>query len=130
KFLPNISCILEPLHRLLQAKATLHWTSKHQKAFEQTKKLITEAPILEHFDPKLPIIVSADASPYGIGAVLAHKKSDGSEKPICFVSRTLSTAERNYSQLHKEALAIVFAVTKFYIYLCGAEFVIYTDHKP
>ena len=51
---------------------------------------------------------------------------DGSERPVAYASRTLSTAERNYGHLNKEALAVVFAVKKFYQFLYG----IYTDHKP
>src|SRR5690606_419779 len=82
------------------------------------------------FDPKLPLVVCADASPYGVGAVLAHRLPDGSEQPICFASRTLNEAKRRYAQLHREALVIVFAVKKFFIYLSGAEFMIYTDHQP
>ena len=55
---------------------------------------------------------------------------DGSEKPIAFASRTLSTTERKYSQLEKEGLAVVFAVRKFHQYLSGRHFTIYSDHQP
>lgn len=47
-----------------------------------------------------------------------------------FASSTLSSAERNYSQLHREALAVVFAVKKFSKYLYGHKFMIFSDHKP
>ena len=62
--------------------------------------------------------------------ILSHHFEDGSEKPIGFASRTLSTAEKHYSQLDKEALAIIFGVKKFHDYLHGHHFVIYSDHQP
>jgi len=52
-----------------------------------------------------------DASSYGVGAILAQVV-DGVEKPVLFASITLSPAEQKYSQLHKEALAIVLALKK------------------
>ena len=61
---------------------------------------------------------------------MSHRDADGTEQPIAFVSRTLATAERNYSQLDKEGLAIVFAVKRFHNYLMGRSFVICSDHKP
>ena len=62
--------------------------------------------------------------------VLAHRFDDSTEQPIAFLSRALAPAERRYSQLDKEALAIVFGLQKFHQYLFGRAFVIYTDHKP
>jgi transposase InsO family protein len=84
---------------------------------------------LVHFDPSRPIVVSCDASPVGIGAVLAHV-IDGIERPVMFISRSLSTAERNYSQVEKEGLSVIFAVIRLRQYLLGRHFVIWTDHKP
>ncbi|GFT98764.1 uncharacterized protein K02A2.6 [Trichonephila clavipes] len=55
---------------------------------------------------------------------------DGSERPIAFASRTLFGSEKKYSQIDKEALSIVWAVRKFYLYLKGRRFTLITDHKP
>ena len=62
--------------------------------------------------------------------MLAHKTPDGTEKPIGYASRTLTPAERNYSQLEKEALSCIFGIKKFHDYLFGHPFELITDHKP
>ena len=87
--------------------------------------------MLAHFDCQLPVHVHffCDASPYGVGAVLAHILPNGEERPIAFASRALCVAERNYVQLDKEALAIAFGVKRFHNYVCGREFVLWTDHN-
>ena len=83
-----------------------------------------------HFDASLPLTLACDASAYGVSAVLAHQTPDGTERPIGFASRTLSTAEKSYSQIEKEGLACVFGVKHFHSYLFGHPFELVTDHKP
>ena len=83
-----------------------------------------------HFDDQFPLLLECDTSPYGLGAVLSHQMSDGTERPVCLASRTLTKAEQNYSHLDKEALAIVYGVKKYHQYLYGRQFEIKTDHKP
>ncbi len=86
--------------------------------------------VLVPYDEKRKLILACDASLYGVGAVISHVMDDEQERPIAFAPRTLTKSERNYSQIEKEALAIVFGVRKFHKYLYGLTFHLYTDHKP
>ena len=128
--LPSLFSTLAPLHTLLAKGKSWSWEKPQQVAFEKAKKLLTSSKILAHYDSKNNLVLACDASSYGVGAVLSHRDADGTEQPIAFVSRTLATAKRNYSQLNKEGLAIVFAVKRFHNYVMGRSFVICLDHKP
>ena len=83
KFVPNLATTLHPLHVLLRNKVKWHWSEECAKSF---KNHLIEAPVLVHYDPKLPIRLADDASNYGIGAVLSHVDTDGQEHPIAFMS--------------------------------------------
>ena len=109
-YLPALATMSEPLHILLRKGSLWIWEVQQAKAFEKTKVMLSEAPLLVHFDPSFQIVVHTGASPYGVGAVLSHKMPEESERPVCYASRTLSPAERNYGHIEKEGLALVFAV--------------------
>ncbi|CAC5395318.1 unnamed protein product [Mytilus coruscus] len=128
RFLPNLSHMLKPLHVLLQKNTKWSWGKEQEKAFIESKQLLKSASVLVHFDPKKTLILACNASPYGVGAVLSHKIDDGSDKPIAYTSRTLTSAEKNYSGLEKESLAIIFGIKKFHQYLYGHPVTIITDH--
>lgn len=129
-FLYDKATVAEPLHRLLDKKATWRWTRQHDEAFKGVKKLLSSDSLLVHFDPSKPIVLTCDASPYGTGAVLGHKISPTAEAPIAFHSCSMNETERRYAQIDKEALAIIRGVKKFHDYLYGQQFEIRTDHKP
>ena len=104
---------------------TVRWTwgSKQEQAFEKARNALQRDSLLIHFDPAKPLLLACDASPYGLGAVLYHIVSEGVERPVAYVLRTLTAAEKKYSQLEKEGLAIVFGVKKFHNYIYGWSFV-------
>ncbi|XP_026332256.1 uncharacterized protein LOC113239454 [Hyposmocoma kahamanoa] len=131
-FIPNASGLLLPLHELLRSEAAWEWGARQQQALEAVKRELSGARVLAHFDPQAPLVLTVDASPAGLGAVLAHADADGRERPIAFASRSLTVSERNYSQIQKEATAIVFGVKRFHQYLYGRQdpFVLKTDHRP
>ncbi|KAL8581042.1 hypothetical protein ACOMHN_012693 [Nucella lapillus] len=130
KFIPNLASMAEPLYRLTKKAIPWKWGDEEQSAFEQLKNVLSSDQVLVHFDPNKTLGLACDASNIGIGAVLFHRYPDGSERPISNVSKTLTAAQRNYSQIHKEALAIIFGLRKFYQYLYGRHFILVTDHKP
>ena len=130
KYLSNLSTILAPLHGLLEKEKSWKWTKEHQESFMKSKELLKSSRLLVHYDPEKDLLLACDASPYGLEVVLSHPMADNTEQPIAFASRSLTPAEKNYSQLDKEALAIVFGVRKFHQYLYGRHFTILTDHKP
>ena len=91
--------------------------------------LLSSQIILVHFDLVLPIVLSCDASADGISAMLSYNFADGLEKPIAFVSRTLTDAEKKYSQIVKEWLACIVRVPHFHTYLLGHKFTLLTYNK-
>ena len=130
KFLQNLSTVLAPLYRLLRKGVQWKWQSPEKEAFEAAKALLKSPKLLVHYDVDKEIILTCDASQYGLGAVLSHRTENGSERPIRYASRTLTSAERNYAQVDKEALAIIYGVKHFHQYLSGRKFLICSDHKP
>ena len=92
--------------------------------------VLTSSALLVHYSEQKKLVVACDTSSYGVGAVLSHQEPDGTEKPIAYASRALAPAEWCYSQLDKEALAIVFGVRESHQYIYGCPFSIHSDHKP
>lgn len=129
KFIPDFSTVSYPLRQLLQKNTRWKWTVSSESAFSKLKSELCNDNVLFPFDPSLPVVLTTDASPTGLGAILSHQVN-GHERPIAYASRSLSNSEMNYSQLDREALAIIFGVTHFYNYLFGKHFMLVTDNEP
>ncbi len=130
RFLPDLSTLIAPLDRLRSKETLWRWTTVEQEAFDKLIDMLGSDRVLTFYRPEYELKLDADASSYGLGCVLSHVLPNGEERPIEYASRTLSPAERNYAQIDREALAIVWAVKKFNIYLFGRKFTIVSDHKP
>jgi len=131
RFFPDRASKFRPLYNLLQEGdgEDIEWTPEAEACFQYIKEVMSSKMVLVHYDARLPLVMACDASPYGVGAVLSHV-IDNEERPIWNASKTLHGAELNYSQLDKEALAIMFGIKKFHKLVYGRPFTIITDHKP
>ncbi|KAM7281966.1 uncharacterized protein ISCGN_002124 [Ixodes scapularis] len=130
RFVPHLSDLLHPLSSLLSSKVDFVWDHPQQKAFTKWKEILSTCPVLGIYDANKRSIVSADASSYGLGAVLRQEQEDGSYRVIAYASRTLTETEKRYAQIEKEGLALTWAFEKFRDYIVGTHFVLETDHKP
>lgn len=129
-FIPQMNDLKGPLNELLKKDTVFEWSPNCENVLEKSKKILSSGLLLVHYDPNLPLIVAADASQNGIGGVLLQKFEDGSMKAVQHFSRSLTPTERKYSQIEKEALALVSAVKKFHKFIYGRKFTLNTDHKP
>ena len=130
KFTPHLADLTQPLRELLSHKNSWLWGPDQEKAFLQVKDELTKPSVLLLYDPLLQTKVTADASSFGLGAVLSQKDSTDFWRPVAFASRALSVTEKRYAQIEKEALAVTWASEKFQDFVLGKEFIIETDHKP
>ena len=129
-YIPNVTSILAPLHKLLVKETLWEWSDAHEESWNKAKSALHSSKLLVHYSLERDVVIACDALPYGLGSVISHILEDGTERPISYASCTLSPAEKKYSQLDKEAAAVMFGLRKFHTYLYGRRFKIYTDHKP
>lgn len=116
----NFSTKLAPLYELLKKGARFKWAAREENAFRNIKQELINSPVLTNFTGRLPLKLEVDASPVGVGCVLLQEV-DGQDKVVYFASKKLSPAEQNYSQLDKEALALVYGVKKTEVFSAGEE---------
>lgn len=129
RFIPGFSSIIDPLSKLTRKNIPWAWSDEQNTNFNQLKNLLTTAPVLAQANGQLPFIIKTDASAFALGAVLVQG-TGADEHPIEYASRLLIPAERNYSTIEREALAVVWALEKFRGYIEGQEINIITDHQP
>ena len=132
QFVPNLATSTWPLSKLLTpGKNQIEWHEEQQNAFENIKCIIERDIISRgHFDVNDATALYTDASPVGIGAVLTQQDKNLVRRIVAVASKTLTNTEKAYPQVQREALAIAWAVEKYFYYLLGLEepFTLYTDH--
>jgi len=124
EYVPNLSSMTAVLTPLTKKGVPFKWETEHELTFAAIKEKIMTTPLLVHPDFEQTFILRTDASKRGLGAVLSQEKG-----PISFISRSLLPAEKNYSTIELECLAIVWAVKKLRSFLSDQPFVIQTDHR-
>ncbi len=125
KFIPHYSDVTGPLRELLKQDAEWSWLELQDSAFQKLKDAVSSPPVLQYFDVTKPVVLSADASQHGLGAVCLQQGA-----PVAFASRALTPTESRYAQIEKEILALVFATHKFHDFIYGRPVTVETDHQP
>ena len=125
KFVPNLSQLTSTLRDLLKKGSAWTWNSNHEKSFNDLQEILMKKPVLQYFDVKSPITLSVDSSKDGMGAVLLQNNL-----PVAYASKSLTETQKNYAQIEKETLAVVFGCEKFHQYIFGKQFTVESDHKP
>ena len=125
KFLLNLAATLEPIRALTRKDTPFVWSKECEDAFNTLKKNLSESPCLAYFDSSKEVVIQADSSKHGIGAVLLQEG-----RPIEYASRTLTPSERNWAQIEKEALAVLYGLERFDKYVYGRAVTVQNDRKP
>jgi len=129
RFIKNFSEMAQPMNALLKKNVQFNWDAFCDESFHKLKEMLINPPILQYPNFKKPFFVTTDASDAALGAILSQRIGKD-DLPVAYASRALNKAEKNYSTVEKELLAIVFALKRFRPYLYGVNFTIITDHKP
>ena len=107
----------------------IKWNAEAETAFQKLKTALCQDPVLVAPDFKKDFVVQTDASSEGLGAVLSQE-INGEEHPVVFLSRKLTSAERNYAVVERECLAIKWALDSLRYFLLGRKFRLVSDHAP
>ena len=128
KFIPKYAELTEPLVKLTRKNVPFNWGEEEQRSFVEIKNKLASSITLTHLNSRDPIFLKTDASLIGVAAILIQEQNKELRIVAC-VSRHLKPAEKNYSPMEIEALAIIYALQKFRHYLLGRHFKIITDHS-
>ena len=128
RFIKQLSTKRTPLPNLLCSDVQWHWGKQQSAEFSNIRKIISSPPIVVHFDPSKPLVLTTDASEYGIRVMFSHTTTYGEHTIACY-SRTLSKAERVYSLSGKEGLAVIFGLGKSHKFVYARHVKIVTENS-
>ncbi|XP_062230062.1 uncharacterized protein LOC133927630 [Phragmites australis] len=124
RFVKDFSAIAAPLNNLTKKDVPFKWGDEQDQAFEELKRKLCEAPLLQLPDFGKTFEIECDASGIGIGGVLLQER-----KPVAYFSEKLNGPHLNYSVYDKELYALVRVLAVWQHYLLPKEFVIHSDHE-
>ena len=124
RFVRDFSSLAAPLTEVIKKNVSFKWGKEQEKAFNQLKEKLTNAPLLVLPNFAKTFEIECDASGIGIGAVLMQEG-----RPVAYFSEKLGGAALNYPTYDKEMYALVRALENWQHYLWPKEFVIHTDHE-
>ncbi|GJR42726.1 reverse transcriptase domain-containing protein [Tanacetum coccineum] len=127
RFIKYFSKISRPMTKLVEKDSVFNFDEECNKAFETLKEKLMNAPIMVSPNWSLPFELRCDASDFAVGAVLGQRE-EKHFRPIHFTSKTLNSAQQNYTVTEKELLAVFFVFDKFQSYLVLSKIVMFTDH--
>ena len=119
----------KPIQELLVKNTAWTWGPPQQGALDEIRNALTSTPIPTLYDPNKATKVEANASSYGLGAVVLQEES-GIWKPVSYISRSATVSQAKYAQIEKEALAVTWACERSSNYITGKAATVETDHKP
>ena len=128
--IPQLATLASTLWNLTAENVKFEWKAEHSEAMNKIKKaLITDS--LAFFNRKWLTELTVDASPVGLGGVLAQIDPFNKKvrNIVMFISRKLTEIEGRMSQIEKEGLGVVWACERLYLYLIGTKFTIITDNR-
>ena len=124
KFCENLAAITRPLRDLLKESSAWVWEEPQREAMTRLKEAMSSLPTLRRFDLQLPVVLSVDASPTGMGAGWLQNG-----QPVAYSSTSLTPTQRRYCQIEKELLAVQFGLMRFRQYVYGQQATVESDHK-
>ncbi|KAK3752856.1 hypothetical protein QZH41_000328 [Actinostola sp. cb2023] len=131
RFIKGYATITQPLRELTHKDTPWQWTTRHDHSLNQLKEALTNAPVTSYFDPDRDTEINVDASPVGLGAILAQTDPvTGEKNVVAYASRALTDVESRYSQTEREALGVIWGCEYFHLYVYGKPVTVVTDHKP